>query len=193
MLNKKISDIMSTIFVIFFIAILTSPCWTTILAEMIGTMENPFDYARITDVEYRAVVVDEPDCEGKIVITERLTFDVHAASRDDGFWELWRDLPESTVDGVPVYYQVNSVKQIMEDGTEVIWEESPELYWEDEDYLVTNPTLGPGKWFHSEGPYNESARRYECLMLYINDVYREEMVFEIEYEITFVHTTEVIV
>ena len=44
------------------------------------TFENPFDYARITDVDYKAVVVDEPGCEGKIVITERLTFDVHAAS-----------------------------------------------------------------------------------------------------------------
>ncbi len=181
-MQSKMSDFLSKAFVIFFIAILTSPCWSTILVEMFGAMENPFDYARITDVEYQAVVVDEPDCEGKIVITERLTFDVHAASRDNGFWELWRDLPEFTVDGVPVYYQVNSVKQIMDDGTEVVWEESPELYWEDEDYLITNPTLGPGKWFHSEGPYNEAARRYECVLLYINDVYREEMVFEIEYE-----------
>lgn len=143
---------------------------------------NPFDYARITDVEYKAVVVDEPGSEGKVVITERLTFDVYAASKGNLFWELWRDLPEDEVDGVPVYYKVNSVKQIMEDGTEVIYEESPVLYWEDEDYVSWNSQLGPGKWYHSEGPYNEDLRRYECVFFYVDGLYREEVVFEIEYE-----------
>lgn len=141
---------------------------------------NPNDYARITDVDYTAVVVDEPDSEGKVVITERLTFDVHAASSANTFWELWRDLCEDYIDGLKVYYQVNSVKQILSDGTELIYEESPKLYWDDYDYI--DPTYGPGKWYHSEGPYNESSRRYECVFFYIDDVYREEMVFEIEYE-----------
>lgn len=181
-MQSKLSNFLSKGFLIFMIVMFVAPCWMPTLTSIIMTIENPFDYARITDVEYRAVVVDEPGSEGKVVITERLTFDIHAASRDNGFWELWRELPEFTVDGVPVHYQVNSVKQIMEDGTEVVWEESPQLYWDDEDYLITNPTLGPGKWFYSEGPYSESARRYECVLLYINDVYREEMVFEIEYE-----------
>lgn len=138
------------------------------------------DYARITDVYYKAIVVDEPGCEGKIMITERLTFDVHADYEDNLYWELWRDLPESYVDGVKVDYTVHSVKQILADGTEVIWPESPELYWEDEDY-VEEP-LGPGKWFHSEGPYDEDARQYECVLFYLDGVYREEMVFEIVYE-----------
>lgn len=144
--------------------------------------ENPFDYARITDVDYTAVVVDEPGTESKIVITERLTFDIHAFSRSNTFWELWRDLPEDTVDGLPIYYKVNSVKQLLSDGSELVYEESPVLYWEDYDYVRENKELGPEKWFHSEGPYNESMRQYECVMLYIDDVYREEMVFEIEYE-----------
>ncbi len=139
---------------------------------------NPNDYARITDMEYQAVVSDG----GQITVTERLTFDVHAASRDNGFWELWRDLVEEEVDGLKVHYQVNSVKQILPDGTEIIYGESPRLYWEDYDYVRGNPELGPGKWFHSPGPYDESARRYECVFFYIDDVYREEMVFEIEYE-----------
>lgn len=143
---------------------------------------NPNDYARITDVEYKAVVVDEPGSEGKVVITERLTFDVHAASRNNTFWELWRDLPEDSIDGVKVHYKVNSVKQILEDGTSIIYEESPKLYWDDYDYVSSNTKYGPGKWYHSEGPYNENARRYECVFFYIDDVYREEMVFEIEYE-----------
>lgn len=143
---------------------------------------NPNDYARITDVEYRAVVSDNPGDYGKVTITERLTFDVHAASRDNGFWELWRDLVEDEVDGVRVHYKVNSVKQIFDNGTELIYEESPRLYWDDWDYLPGNTMLGPGKWFHSPGPYDESSRDYECVFFYIDDVYREKMVFEIEYE-----------
>ncbi|MBQ7943039.1 MAG: DUF2207 domain-containing protein [Lachnospiraceae bacterium] len=141
---------------------------------------NPNDYARITDVEYKAVVVDEPGSEGKVVITERLTFDVHAASESNLFWELWRDLPEDYVDGVKVDYQVNSVKQIFEDGTELVYEESPKLYWDDYDYISSY--YGPGKWYHSEGPYDEADAQYECVFFYIDGVYREEMVFEIEYE-----------
>lgn len=101
------------------------------------TIENPFDYARITDVDYKAVVVDEPDSEGKIIVTERLTFDIHAASKNNLFWELWRDLPEEYIDGVKVEYKVNSVKQILDDGTEIVYQESPELYWDDYDYVNT--------------------------------------------------------
>ena len=98
---------------------------------------NPFDYARITDVDYKAVLVDEPGSNGKVVITERLTFDIHAASKNNLFWELWRDLPESYIDGVKVDYQVNSVKQILDDGSEIIYDESPKLYWDDSDYTST--------------------------------------------------------
>ena len=41
---------------------------------------------------------------------------------------------------------------------------------------------GPGKWYHSEGPYNESSRRYECVFFYVDGLYRENVTFEIEYE-----------
>ena len=44
------------------------------------------DYARITDVSYKAVVMDEKNNGGKMLITERLTFDIHAASKDNLFW-----------------------------------------------------------------------------------------------------------
>jgi hypothetical protein len=116
---------------------------------------NPFDYARITEVDYKAVIVDEEGGNGKIIVTERLTFDIHAASRNNLFWELWRDLPEDYIDGVKVDYQVNSVKQILPDGQEVIFEESPKLFWDDYDYINTAGGLGPEKWFHSKGPYSE--------------------------------------
>lgn len=140
------------------------------------------DYACITDVDYRAVVVDEPGSDGKILITERLTYDVHADSEGNLYWELWRDLPESYVDGLKVDYTVLSVKQILEDGTEILYEESPKLYWDDYDYVSENTTYGPGKWFHSKGPYDEDEEQYECLLFYIDGVYREKMVFEIQYE-----------
>jgi len=145
---------------------------------------NPFDYARITDVDYKAVLVDEPESNGKVIITEKLTFDIHASSKNNPFWELWRDLPEDYVDGLKVGYKINSVYQILEDGTRVKYEESPKLYWEDYDYVNTNPKYGPGKWYHSEGPYNEYARQYECLLFYVDGLYRDEVVFEIEYEMT---------
>ena len=143
---------------------------------------NPFDYARITDVEYKAVVQDEPENGGSILVTERLTYDIHAASRDNTFWELWRDLCEDVDEGLKVDYTVHSVKQILPDGSEIVYEESPVLYWEDEDYVSSNKELGPGKWYHSKGPYDEYSQQYECVFFYIDDVYRDEMVFEIVYE-----------
>ena len=177
-MNKKQEWLTQAITWLLIIAIFIIPMIGALLEEI--DIQLPNDYARITDMEYKAVVVDEPGSQGKIVVTERITFDVHAASRSNGFWELWRDLCENYVDGVKVHYNVNSVKQIMPDGTEILWTESPKLYWYDSDY--TSSKYGPGKWYHSEGPYNEYYRRYECLLFYINNVYREEMVFEIEYE-----------
>ena len=143
---------------------------------------NPFDYARITDVDYKAVLVDEPNSEGKVVITERLTFDIHAASKNNLFWELWRDLPESYIDGVKVDYKVNSVKQILDDGSEIIYKESPKLYWDDSDYIDSYNGYGPRKWYHSDGPYNEFIGNYECVFFYVDGLYRENITFEIEYE-----------
>lgn len=168
------------IFVGFFLLLTFGPMITIYMEE--NEISLPNDYARIVDMDYKAIVVDEPDSEGKIVVTERMTFDVHAASRFNGFWELWRDLCEDYVDGVPVYYKVNSVKQILPDGSEIIWEKSPKLYWDDYDYVSENKELGPGKWFHSPGPYNEDLRDYECVFFYVDNLYREKIVFEIEYE-----------
>ncbi len=176
-------DKLTVFFIWFFIIAIFALPFLAEYSYVIEDMQiNPFDYARITDVEYKAVVVDEPGSLGKVVITERLTFDIHAASKSNPFWELWRDLPEDIVDGVPVHYKVNSVKQILPDGSEVIYEESPKLYWDDYDYVNTNPIYGPGKWYHSEGPYDEEEAQYECVFFYVDGMYREKPVFEIEYE-----------
>lgn len=175
---KAFKWIFISLFCLPFILIIATSCFNSCTED--GC--NPIDYARITDVEYKAVVVDEPECRGKIVVTERLTFDIHAASKNNLFWELWRDLCEDEVDGAKVRYKVNSVKQILEDGTEIEYEKSPKLYWDDYDYVKENPVLGPGKWFHSPGPYDEENEQYECVFFYVDGIYREEVVFEIEYE-----------
>lgn len=141
---------------------------------------GPNDYARITDVEYKAELVDEPSNGGKVIITEKLTYDVHAASKDNLFWELWRDLPEDYVDGLKIDYQVNYVKQLNNDGTETNYTESSKLYWYDSDYI--NPIYGPGKWYHSKGPYNEDVGKYECVFFYVDGLYREKVTFEVQYE-----------
>ena len=144
---------------------------------------NSYDYARITEVDYTAVVADEPGSNGKVVITERLTFEIHAALKDNLFWELWRDLPEEYIDGVKVDYKVNYVKQIFDDGREpVVFTESPKLYWYDSDYINTAGGFGPGKWFHSKGPY-DGEYNFECVLFYVDGLYRETVIFEIEYEL----------
>ena len=148
------------------------------------SLQTPIDYARITDVDYCAKLIDEPNSNGKVVVTERLTFDIHAASKNNLFWELWRDLCEDTVDGLNITYKVNSVKQIFPDKPNVVYQESPKLYWDDYEYLPTATSFGygPNKWYHSPGPYNELANKYECVFFYVNGLYREQPVFEIEYE-----------
>ena len=134
------------------------------------------DYVKITDVDYKAVVLDEKYAGGKVLITEKLTFDIHAASRSNLFWELWRDLPEDEVDGLKVDYDVNYVKEIKSDGTSKLYTKSNFLLWEDYDF-----TSNPYKWYHSKGPYNEDFRRYEALMIYPNGRYREKVTYEIQY------------
>lgn len=173
---KKISlkSIIALIYVAFFIF-----CGILAYFEDSEISLNPNDYARITDVNYQALVSDKAD--GKILVTERITFDIHAASDNNHFYELWRDLPEDYVDGVKVEYKVNYVKEILQNGKEKIYTESPKLYWNDSDY--TSPIYGPGKWFYSPGPYDEEAGDYEAVMIYV-DKYREQPVFEIQYEMT---------
>lgn len=108
-MKNKIFTIFLIVFIVFIFLLPSLLEYSYVVEDM---QLNPYDYARITDVDYKAVVVDEPGSNGKVVLTERLTFDVHAASPTNPFWELWRDLPEDYVDGVKVHYKVNSVKQI---------------------------------------------------------------------------------
>lgn len=176
MLNRYQKIITSAFLIMFFLPFAAVLFFSSCnLEESTG----PNDYARIVDVDYKAVLVDEPGNGGKLVITEKLTYDIHAASKNNLFWELWRDLPEDYVDGLKVDYKVNYVKQLNDDGTETIYAESPKLYWNDSDY--TSSVYGPGKWFHSEGPYNEELRNYECVLFYIEGTYREKLTFEIQY------------
>lgn len=168
------------IFIFLFLVYFVIPFISKFISYDSEESTGPNDYARITDVDYKAVLVDKPNEGGKVIITEKLTYDIHAASKNNLFWELWRDLPEDYVDGLKVDYQVNYVKQLNNDGTETIYRESPKLYWDDSDY--TSNIYGPGKWYHSVGPYNEDLARYECVFFYVDGLYREEVTFEIQYE-----------
>lgn len=169
------------IIVIFFVGYFAIIIFTELLGE---SVHNPFDYARITDVNYRGILVDEPLGGSKMIVTERLTYDIHAASKDNLFWELWRDLVETEIDGVKSLYNVLSVKQVLPNGEKIVYEESDKLYWDDSDYTATYLGYGPGKWYHSPGPYNEWAKQYEAVFFYVDGLYREEVTFEVTYEMT---------
>lgn len=186
-MKKKFNPLMIlvAIYLLNYLYVFFFALFSTVLPDIFEeTSINPMDYARITDVEYTATLIDEPGSHGKIRVKERLTFDIHAASEDNLFWELWRDLCEDYVDGVKVDYNVLSVKQIMPDGSKVVFPESRKLYWDDSDYTTEGYSYGcgPNKWFHSPGPYNEYNEQYECVFFYVNGLYREKPIFEIEYE-----------
>src|SRR5699024_1774342 len=96
---KMKNKLVRTILICYLFFLIVVPLFSTITegTPLADLQLNPFDYARITDVDYTAVVMDEPESGGSVRITERLTFDVHAASRDNLYWELWRDLPEDYI------------------------------------------------------------------------------------------------
>lgn len=139
-----------------------------------GFSLNPNDYCNLTDVDYTAVLSDKQN--GTAKITEYLTFDVHAGSRANTYKELWRELPEEYVDGLQVTYDVESVTQILDDGTEIPYTETDKMYWEDWDYTPDSTKY----WHHSPGtgryPDND-----ESVLIYIPWTYREKMKFKIVY------------
>lgn len=141
-----------------------------------GFSLNPNDYCNLTDVEYTAVLHDDPNGKANVEITEYLTFDVHAASKSNMYKELWRELPEEYVDGLKITYDVKSVTQILDNGQEVPYSETSKMYWEDEDYTQSSTV----RWHHSKatGKYPDND---ESLLIYIPWTYREKMTFKIVY------------
>jgi len=141
-----------------------------------GFSLNPNDYCNLTDVEYTAILHDDLNGKANVEITEYLTFDVHAASKSNTYKELWRELPEEYVDGLRVTYDVKSVTQILDNGEEIPYAETPKMYWEDYDYTPYSTM----RWHHSKGtgryPDND-----ESLLIYIPWTYREKMTFKIVY------------
>ena len=141
-----------------------------------GFSLNPNDYCNLTDVEYTAILHDDPNGNANVEITEYLTFDVHAGSKSNTYKELWRELPEDYVDGLKVTYDVKSVSQILDNGEEIPYLETSKMYWEDSDYTQSSTM----RWHHSDGsgiyPDND-----ESLLIYIPWTYREKMTFKIVY------------
>ncbi len=138
---------------------------------------SPWDYQKLTQVEARLELVDNENQGSKVLVTERVTFDVHQSSKDDLCYELWRDLIEQEVDGLRLDYKVLSVSQVMEDGSLVELKECSYSDWYNKD--VDELT---GTWYHSEGPYSKSNEKYECVFFYVDGIYRDEITFEITYE-----------
>lgn len=137
---------------------------------------NPNDYCNLTDVNYTAILHDNPNRKANVEITEYLTFDVHASSKNNLYKELWRELPEDYVDGLRVTYDVKSVAQILDNGLEIPYLETSKMYWEDYDYTEDSTYY----WHHSKGtgkyPDND-----ESVLIYIPWTYREKMTFKIVY------------
>ena len=136
----------------------------------------PFDYCNLTDVNYTAILHDDEDGKANVEITEYLTFDIHGWT--DSYKEVWRELPEQTIDGVKVTYDVKSVSQILDDGSEIPYIESPKLYWDDEDFTPSSIK----KWHHSTGSgiYPDN---YESLLMYIPWTYKDKLTFKIVYSL----------
>lgn len=173
---KKITKTYKILFIIILIYIILFAI--SILNETDAEINiNPNDYCRITDVDYTAILHDDKDHSAKISVTEYLTFDIHAASKNNPFKEVWRELPEDTIDGLPITYNVKSVTQILDNGTEVVYKETPKMFWEDEDYKKNNVEL----WHYSDssGKYPDND---ESLLIYIPWTYRDQLTFKLEYE-----------
>ena len=167
-----------TIYFFIFLLIIISEGYSFEDFGFDGFTLNPNDYCNLTDVNYTAILQDNPDGKANVNITEYLTFDVHANSKSNTYKELWRELPEDIVDGLRVTYDVKSVTQILDDGTEVPYLETSKMYWEDEDYTPYS-TL---RWHHSTGTGNYPDND-ESLLIYIPWTYREKMTFKIEYSL----------
>ena len=138
-----------------------------------------WDYQKLIAVDADMTLVDEEGEGSKVVVTERLTFDVHQSSEDDLCYELWRDLIEQEVDGLRLDYTVLSVNQVMDDGSLKEFRECTDYEWDNCE--VEELT---GTWYHSQGPYSKISDRYEAVFFYVDGLYREEVTFEVTYEMT---------
>ena len=111
-----------------------------------------------------------------VIITEYLTFDIHALSKSNPFKEIWRELPETVTDGLKTTYDVLYVAEILEDGSELQYTQTDKLYWDDEDFAERNAY----HYHHSKGS-GRYPDNYESLIFYIPWTYRDTKTFKIVY------------
>ncbi len=138
---------------------------------------SPWDYQKLTDIDAEMVLIDDPMEGSKVLVTERVTFDVHQVSKNDLCYELWLDLPEQVVDGLTLDYTVLSVKEVLPDGSLKEYQKSY--------FLSTNGNDGgynSNTWYHSKGPYRKARDQYECVFIYVDGIYRDQVTYEITYE-----------
>ena len=178
-LKRALSSLLRFVATAFLFLFIAFPILYFFIIGIIDSYEfnlNPNDYCNLTDVNYTAVLHDDPDGSARVEITEYLTFDIHASSRSNTFKEVWRELPEDYVDGLKITYDVESVSQILDNGQEIPYQETSKMYWEDYDYTQDSTMY----WHHSDGsgsyPDND-----ESLLIYIPWTYRDKLTFKIVY------------
>ena len=178
-LKRALSSLLRFVATAFLLLFIAFPILYVFIIGIIDSYEfnlNPNDYCNLTDVNYTAVLHDDPDGSARVEITEYLTFDIHASSRSNTFKEVWRELPEDYVDGLKITYDVESVSQILDNGQEIPYQETSKMYWEDYDYTQDSTMY----WHHSDGsgayPDND-----ESLLIYIPWTYRDKLTFKIVY------------
>ena len=144
-------------------------------------LPNPFEYAHITELDFKATLHDSASEGNYLEVKEIVNFDVHSFNKDNLCVELWRGMDEYKADGMTTTYEIKSVKQILPNGERINYSESPQIYKKDSDYTDSN--LGPYKWYHLEGRYNSYNGMYQLLMMYPEPTYRDNLKYEIEYEV----------
>lgn len=136
---------------------------------------TPWNHQKITDVEAEIELIDEEDLGTKVLVTEKLTFEVHQASKNDLCYVLWKNIPERMSGKPRLTYEIISVKQIMDDGTEIPFTESSTPYKYDSEYKH-----GARKWYYN----NDYIDYHERIFFYVDGIYRDTVTFEITYILT---------
>ncbi|MCL2587120.1 MAG: DUF2207 domain-containing protein [Firmicutes bacterium] len=137
------------------------------------------DFARIVGIDYTATIVDAPGSQGRVRITEILTFEVHAARTP--FRELYRELPVTVTEGLSTSHQIISVNRVMPDGSLIPFQPALRQYMSMQDL----ETLGADRFFHllprrvvtTDGVFHRPGE----IIFYIDNLFRKTVTMKVEF------------
>ena len=75
------------------------------------------DDSTLSKVEYKAILLDEPETRNSLLVTERLSYESGVGNDGNNLATLRRELPNNFIDNVTIFYYKNYVKKIG-NGTE---------------------------------------------------------------------------